>query len=100
MAIHRLELAGQQEGNICVLPPVVRDIAALVYRYKIKQQIYGHGMGRHKPEEVFELGMKDIDALSACLGDKEYFLGDQPTTLDASAFGFLSIPSAARSNRP
>ena len=72
-----------------VLPPVVRDIAALVYRYKIKQQIYGHGMGRHKPEEVFELGMKDIDALSACLGDKEYFLGDQPTTLDASAFGFL-----------
>ncbi len=46
-------------------------------------------MGRHKPEEVFELGMKDIDALSACLGDKEYFLSDQPTTLDASAFGFL-----------
>lgn len=72
-----------------VLPPIVRDVAALVYRYKIKQQIYGHGMGRHKPEEVFELGMKDIDALTACLGDKEYFLGDRPTTLDASAFGFL-----------
>ncbi|MEO7558704.1 MAG: glutathione S-transferase C-terminal domain-containing protein [Nitrosospira sp.] len=33
--------------------------------------------------------MLDIDALSACLGEKKYFLGDQPTTLDATAFGFL-----------
>jgi len=33
--------------------------------------------------------MLDIDALSACLGDKKYFLGEQPTTLDASAFGIL-----------
>ena len=72
-----------------VLPPVMRDLAAFIYRYKIKQQIYGHGMGRHKPEEVFKLGMKDLDALSAYLGDKQYFLGEQPTTLDASAFGFL-----------
>ena len=72
-----------------VLPPVVRDIAALVYRRKIRQQIYGHGLGRHTAEEVFELGMLDIDALSASLGEKEYFLGDKPTTLDASAFGFL-----------
>ncbi|SEP19115.1 glutathione S-transferase family protein [Nitrosovibrio sp. Nv6] len=72
-----------------VLPPVIRDVAALVYRYRIGRQIYGHGIGRHKPEEIFELGMLDIDALSACLGDKKYFLGDQPTTLDASAFGFL-----------
>ena len=72
-----------------VLPPVIRDVAATIYRYKIGRQIYGHGIGRHKPEEIFELGMMDIDALSTCLGDKRYFLGDKPTTLDASAFGFL-----------
>jgi len=72
-----------------VLPPAIRDVAAVIYRYRIQRQIYGHGMGRHKPEEIFELGMQDIDALSACLGDKKYFLGDKPTTLDASAFGFL-----------
>lgn len=72
-----------------VLPPVIRDAAAVIYRYKIRQQIYGHGIGRHTREEIFELGMLDIDALSASLGDKKYFLGDRPTTLDASAFGFL-----------
>jgi hypothetical protein len=72
-----------------ILPPIVRDVAATIYRYKIRQQIYGHGLGRHTAVEVFELGMLDIDALSASLGEKEYFLGDNPTTLDASAFGFL-----------
>ena len=72
-----------------VLPPVIRDIAAIIYRYKINKQIYGHGTGRHTAEEIFELGMLDIDALSACLGDKKYFLGNQPVSLDATAFGFL-----------
>jgi glutathione S-transferase len=78
-----------KEAIFGVLPPVIRDVAAVIYRYKIGRQIYGHGMGRHRPAEIFELGMHDIDALSACLGDKKYFLGDKPTTLDASAFGFL-----------
>ncbi len=72
-----------------VLPPLIRDAAALFYRRRIRRQIHGHGMGRHTSAEIFELGMMDIDALAACLGDKPYFLGDQPTTLDASAFGFL-----------
>lgn len=72
-----------------VMPPVIRDIAAVYFRNKIKKQIYGHGIGRHDTEEIFKLGMLDIDALSSCLGDKKYFLGEQPTTLDASAFGIL-----------
>lgn len=72
-----------------VLPPVIRDVAAIYYRRRIQRQILGHGTGRHNAEEVFELGMQDIDALSACLGEKKYFLGDKPTSLDASAFGFL-----------
>jgi glutathione S-transferase len=72
-----------------VLPPVIRDVAAIYYRRRIQRQILGHGTGRHNAKEVFELGMQDIDALSACLGNKKYFLGDKPTSLDASAFGFL-----------
>ncbi|MDE2388447.1 MAG: glutathione S-transferase family protein [Betaproteobacteria bacterium] len=72
-----------------VLPPIIRDIAANRWRKKIQQQIYGHGMGRHQAEEIFALGKQDIDALAAYLGGKPYFLGDQPTTLDASAFGLL-----------
>ena len=71
------------------LPPIIRDIAANVWRQKIKQQIHGHGTGRHQTEEIFTLGKQDIDALSTTLDNKQYFLGNQPTTLDASAFGHL-----------
>lgn len=71
------------------LPPPLQDMLADSWRHLIKQQIYGHGMGRHTPDEIFELGNQDIDALSACLGNKKYFIGNKPTTLDASAFGFL-----------
>jgi len=71
------------------LPPVLRDVIAHRTRRKIQRQIYGHGTGRHQAEEIFALGKQDIDALSATLDDKKYFLGDQPTTLDASAFGLL-----------
>ncbi|MDV6343478.1 glutathione S-transferase C-terminal domain-containing protein [Nitrosomonas sp. Is37] len=71
------------------MPPVIRNIAADYYRCKIKQQIHGHGMGKHRAVEIFTRGIHDIDALSTCLNDKKYFLGNQPTTLDASAFGML-----------
>lgn len=72
-----------------VMPPIVRDIAATYFRNKIKKQIYGHGIGRHKTKEIFKIGMLDIDAISDLLGEKTYFLGEEPSTLDASAFGIL-----------
>lgn len=72
-----------------VMPPVIRDIAATYFRNKINKQIYGHGIGRHKTEEIFKNGMLDIDAISEFLGEKNYFFGEKPTTLDTSAFGIL-----------
>jgi glutathione S-transferase len=72
-----------------VMPPVIRDIAAIYFRNKINKQIYGHGIGRHKAEEIFKIGMLDIDAISDFLGGNNYFLGEKPSTLDASAFGIL-----------
>lgn len=71
------------------IPPLVRDLVAAFYRRKIKQQIYGHGMGRHTTSEIFTRGNQDIDVLSTFLGNKTYFCGNLPTTLDASAFGML-----------
>ncbi|PCH85575.1 MAG: glutathione S-transferase [Piscirickettsiaceae bacterium] len=72
-----------------VMPPIVRDVAATVYRRLIKKQIYGHGMARHSEEEIFHLGCLDLDALSNILANKPYFMGNRPTSIDASAFGML-----------
>lgn len=71
------------------LPPIARDLAASVYRKKIRGQIMGHGMGRLTLEEMFELGKEDIDSLANFLDKKSYFMGAQPTSLDASAYGIL-----------
>ncbi|NOU23421.1 MAG: glutathione S-transferase family protein [Methyloglobulus sp.] len=71
------------------LPPVARDLAAFVYRIKINAQIKGHGIGRLTHEEMFGLGMEDIDSLADFLGNKPYFMGDTPSSLDASAYGIL-----------
>ncbi len=72
------------------LPPGIRDLVAWGYRgLRIKPQIVGQGMGRHNPEEIFALAGEDIDALAVWLGDKPYFMGEKPTSLDASAFGAL-----------
>ncbi len=72
------------------LPPFIRDLVAGIYRRLIiRKQIYGHGIGRHHADEIFHLGKLDLDALSDFLGSKPFFMGDQPTSLDASAFGVL-----------
>ncbi len=71
------------------LPPVIRDIVAMRTRSKIRRRIIDQGMGRHQTEEISMLGKQDIDALSDFLDNKPYFFGDQPTSLDACAFGML-----------
>ena len=38
---------------------------------------------------MFELGKEDINSHVDFLGSKPYFMGDQPTNLDASAYGIL-----------
>ena len=78
-----------KEAIFSALPRIIRDFGASLTRRNIQRQIYGQGTGRHTPEEIFTLGNQDIDALAAFLGDKSYFLGDSPTSLDASAFGLL-----------
>ncbi len=41
-------------------------------------------MGRHTTEEIYRIGKTDISALSNFLADKPFFMGAQPTSLDAS----------------
>lgn len=47
------------------------------------------GVGRHTREEIIALAKRDVDAYATLLGDKPYFMGEKPTSLDATMFGFL-----------
>lgn len=49
----------------------------------------GHGIGAHSDAEIYELGLEDIKAAEALLGQKEFMLGDKPAEVDATAYAFL-----------
>ena len=72
------------------LPPVLKQVVPLLARRGMKQQLYGHGMGRHTPEEIYALGCRDVEALSEFLGDKAYFMGAEASSLDAIAYAFVA----------
>lgn len=56
----------------------------------LRQAAYRHGIGRHSQGQILEMGLDDLNALSQFLGHKYYFMGNDPTELDATAFAFLS----------
>ena len=59
------------------------------FRKTIFSQMHGHGMGRHSSEEIIQIICADFQALSDFLADKPFFMGEQPTTLDATAYAYV-----------
>jgi glutathione S-transferase len=71
------------------IPFPLNKIIAFIAQKNIMKALYKHGMGRHSDEEIVEIGNRDLQALSDFLGNKTFFFGDKPTTLDAVAYGML-----------
>ena len=59
------------------------------FREVIVSEFNGQGMGRRSDEEVYDLAKRDLDAISDFLGDKPYFFGDEPRSIDAAVYGHL-----------
>jgi glutathione S-transferase len=59
-------------------------------RAEVRRTLHGHGIGRHREEEIAELGGRSLTALSALLGDKDHLFGDTPCGADATAFAFAA----------
>jgi glutathione S-transferase len=72
------------------LPPLIRNIVPAIARKSTRQNLRGHGMGRHNAAEVYRIANLDISALANFLGDKPYFMGEQPSSLDATAYGVFA----------
>ena len=67
-----------------------RGVAGLYARRSMRGQLWGQGLGRHSDEEIVRVGQRELTALSEFLADKKYLLGDEPTTVDCSAFGLVN----------
>jgi glutathione S-transferase len=82
------------------LPALTRTVIAPLVRGQMGKELAGHGMGRHSVAEIEALGKADLSAASDFLGDKAYFMGAQPTSLDATAYAFLANAVHAPFNSP
>jgi glutathione S-transferase len=66
------------------LPPVIGPLIAAHAQRSVRRHLAGHGFGRHAPEEIYELGRRDVGAIADALGDKPFLLGGEPKGVDAS----------------
>lgn len=72
-----------------VLPPIMRQIIPMIVQAQIKRDLHGHGLGRHRVEQINLFAEQDLKALSALLGDNTYLMGDSVTSIDASLYAIL-----------
>ena len=49
-----------------------------------------HGIGRHEMEELHKMSSADLAAMSQFLGNKLFYLGDRPSTIDCAILGHLA----------
>jgi glutathione S-transferase len=59
-------------------------------RRGLMKAMRGHGIGRHTPAEIHEIGKRDITAIAEFLGDKLYFMGEKASTIDATVYAFVA----------
>lgn len=72
------------------LPAPLRWIIPPLARASLRRQCWGHGMGRHRHEEILELGWRDLEAVANQLGNRAYFMGEQPSSIDATVYAYLA----------
>jgi glutathione S-transferase len=71
-------------------PAPFRPLVGRLVRKTIAKALHLQGLGRHSPEEIYQLACDDLTALSMFLGEKPHFFGEKPTEIDATAYGFLA----------
>lgn len=80
------------------LPAEVRAAAVGAYRDVMRAQLHAQGTGRLDLDDVTALAAETFGALSVLLGDRAYFGGEAPCTLDvtcwASLTNVLNVPGA------
>ncbi|MGE3246568.1 MAG: glutathione S-transferase family protein [Beijerinckiaceae bacterium] len=73
-----------------VLPAPLRPFIKSMVRKHIIKNLDAHGMGRHAPDEMAQLGERAIASVPTILGDKPYFMGDAPCGADATVYAFMA----------
>jgi len=69
-------------------------------RRKVRGALHAQGIGRHSHAEIVTLGCRSVDALADYLADKPFFMGREPTGIDATLFSFVAGALCPRFKSP
>jgi glutathione S-transferase len=72
------------------MPFPLRQIIPTLARKNVKSALLKQGIGKHSDAEIMQLAKHSLQSLSVLLGDKAYFWGAKPSSLDATAYAFLA----------
>lgn len=72
------------------VPALIRGPLSAVIRSSVKKAAWGQGLSRHSHEEVLALSRMCLNSLSQSLGNKKFFMGDHPSTVDTTMAAFIS----------
>ena len=72
------------------IPALVRPLMVAFIRRQLKRTLYGQGLGRHTGTEIVALGTRSIAAIADFLGSKPFFMGSEPSSVDATVFAFVA----------
>jgi glutathione S-transferase len=71
-----------------LLPPPLRMLLPLIRR-KVRKSLHSQGTGRHSDAEIQAMGMADLTALAAVLGERPFLMGERPGSWDATVYAFM-----------
>lgn len=71
------------------VPAVMRNLVFKIVLRTVNKTNHLQGISRHTRDEIINFARQDINAIATYLGDKQFFLGDRPTSIDASLYGAM-----------
>ena len=72
------------------VPEETREDARKAAREGVRANLYFQGLGRHSNDEIVDLGVRTLTALSIILDGSEFLFGREPSSADATAFGMVA----------
>jgi glutathione S-transferase len=72
------------------LPFPLKAVVPRLARGDVKTALHRQGLGRHSYEEILSITRYTLEGAAGALDDQAYFMGEQPCSLDAAAFGALA----------
>lgn len=71
-------------------PKIALPFMVPFIRRDMLRAMHAQGSGRHGREEIAKIGNDIIDAVAELMGDGPFFFGEQPSTIDATLYGFFA----------